>query len=139
MVHVSIASPAGGYTVANASFFRYVLRLNEVGLPLKPADMRALDVLAAIPHAFDDEDVLSGEGWRVVPPASLEDWTVLEATPQRLRSAFQTARRLLWQNAAPVGISAGDVVDLDAEIDNVLGVLQRAEAAGCSVNISYVS
>jgi hypothetical protein len=139
MVHVSIASSAGGYTVANASFFRYVLRLNEVGLPLKPSDLRALDVLAAIPHAFDDDDMLSGDGWRVVPPSSLEDWTVLEVTPQRLRSALQTARRILWQNAAPAGISAGDVVDVDAEIDNVLGVLQRAEAAGCSVNVSYVS
>lgn len=139
MIHVSIGSPAGGYTVANNSFFRYVLRLSEAGLTLKPADARALDVLAAIPHAFDDDDVTSGEGWRVVPPASLEDWAVLEATPQRLRSALQTARRVLWQNAAPAGISAGDIVDVDAEIDIVLGVLQRAEAAGCSVNISYVS
>jgi hypothetical protein len=139
MVHVSIASLAGGYTVANSSFFRYVLRLSEAGLALKPADARALDVLAAIPHAFDDDDVLSGDGWRVVPPTSLEDWAVLEATPQRLRAALQTARRVLWQHAAPAGISAGDIVDVDTEIDNVLGVLQRAEAAGCSVNISYCS
>ena len=139
MVHVSIASLAGGYTVANNSFFRYVLRLNEAGLTLKPADARALDVLAAIPHAFDDDDVLSGDGWRTVPPTSLEDWSVLEATPQRLRAALQTARRVLWQHAAPAGISAGDIVDVDTEIDTVLVVLQRAEAAGCSVNISYVS
>lgn len=139
MVHVSIGSLAGGYTVANTSFFRYVLRLSEAGLPLKASEIAALDILAAIPHAFDDEDVLSGDGWRVVPPTSLEDWAVLEATPQRLRSALQTARRILWQNAAPAGISAGDVVDVDTEIDNVLGVLQRAEAAGCSVNVSYVS
>ncbi len=139
MIHVSIASLAGGYTVANTAFFRYVLRLSEAGLPMKPADERALDVLTAIPHAFDDDDMISGDGWRVVPPTSLEDWAVLEATPQRLRSALQTARRILWQNAAPAGISAGDVVGVDAEIDNVLSVLQRAEAAGCSVNISYVS
>ncbi|HXP91956.1 MAG TPA: hypothetical protein VN905_00670 [Candidatus Binatia bacterium] len=139
MIHVSIASLAGGYTVANTAFFRYVLRLSEAGLPMKPADARALDVLTAIPHAFDDDDMISGDGWRVVPPTSLEDWAVLEATPQRLRAALQTARRILWQNAAPAGISAGEVVGVDAEIDNVLGVLQRAEAAGCSVNVSYVS
>jgi hypothetical protein len=138
MVHVSIGSPAGGYTVTNTAFFRYVLRLNEA-FPLKPADLAALEILAAIPHAFDDDDMISGEGWRVIPPASLEDWTVLEATPQRLRMALQTARRILWQNAAPAGISAGEVVDVDQEIDVVLGVLQRAEAAGCSVNVSYVS
>ena len=29
------------------------------------------------------------------PAASYDDWPVLEATPQRLRAAFQTARRLL--------------------------------------------
>jgi len=139
MIHVSIGSPAGGYTVANTAFFRYVLRLGEAGLPMKPADARALYVLTAIPHAFDDDDMISGDGWRVVPPASLEDWAVLEATPQRLRAALQTARRILWQNAAPAGISAGEIVGVDAEIDNVLSVLQRAEAAGCSVNISYVS
>jgi hypothetical protein len=78
-------------------------------------------------------------GWRVVPATSDEDWPVLEVTPQRLRSALETARRLLWENAVPVGISAIEIVSVEEEIDNVLVVLARAEAAGFSVNVSYVS
>ena len=50
----------------------------------------------------------------------------LEATPQRLRAAFQTARRLLWANAGPVGISAGEMIDVDSDIDSVLNVLHQA-------------
>jgi hypothetical protein len=64
---------------------------------------------------------------------------VLEATPQRLRAAFQTARRLLWAHAGPVGISAGEIIDVDSDIDSVLNVLHQAEAGGYSVNVSYVS
>jgi len=81
----------------------------------------------------------SGDGWRIVPAASYDDWPVLEATPQRLRAAFQTARRLLWANAGPVGISAGEMIDVDSDIDSVLSVLHQAEAGGYSVNVSYVS
>ena len=139
MVHMSVGSPSGSCTVGNPAFYRYVLRLVDAELALDDVDRANLDVLAAIPHAFIDDDVASGSGWRIVPAASLEDWPVLEATPQRLRAAFQTARRLLWRNAAPVGISAGDIVDVDTDIDTVLGVLQRAEAAGCPVSVSYVS
>jgi hypothetical protein len=139
MVHVSVASPAGAYTVGSASFFRYIVRLAEAELPLRSEDREALDMLAAIPHAFFDDDVQSGRGWRIIPPASLDDWPVLESTPQRLRSALQTARRVLWENAAPVGVSAREIVAIEEELDNVLGVLQRAEAAGVSVNVSYVS
>ncbi|MBV9103516.1 MAG: hypothetical protein JO060_07980 [Candidatus Eremiobacteraeota bacterium] len=139
MVHVSVGSPAGTYSVASASFFRYVVRLADTGLPLRAADRDAVDVLAAIPNAFVDEDEMSGRGWRVVPAASDEDWPVLEVTPQRLRGALQTARRILWENAAPVGISALEIVSVDEEIDKVLAVLARAEAAGFSVNVSYVS
>lgn len=139
MVNVSVGSPAGMCTVANPSFYRYVLRLGEAEIALSTADRAQLDVLAAIPHAFTDEDMTSGDGWRIVPAASYEDWPVLEASPQRLRAAFQTARRVLWNNAAPVGISAGEIVTIDAEIDTVLGVLRRAEAVGYSVNVSYVS
>jgi hypothetical protein len=139
MVHVSVGSPAGICTVGNPSFYRFVLRLADAELPLDATDRANLDVLAAIPHAFIDEDVASGHGWRIVPAASMEDWPVLEATPQRLRAAFQTARRVLWRNAAPVGISAGEIVDIDADIDTVLGVLQRAEAGGYSVSVTYVS
>jgi len=126
-------------TVANPAFYRYVLRLGDVELKLSVEDRAQLNVLAAIPHAFTEEDSTSGDGWRVVPAASYEDWPVLEATPQRLRAAFQTARRVLWNNAAPVGISAGDIVTIDADIDTVLGVLRAAEAVGYSVNVSYVS
>ncbi len=139
MVHVSVGSSAGTCTVGNVAFYRYVLRLADAELLISAADQANLDVLAAIPHAFIDEDISSGDGWRIVPASSMEDWPVLEATPQRLRAAFQTARRLLWRNAAPVGISAGEIVGVDADIDVVLGVVQRAEAAGCSVSVTYVS
>ncbi|MGZ3498800.1 MAG: hypothetical protein ACXWNK_09235 [Vulcanimicrobiaceae bacterium] len=138
-VHVSVASPAGAYTVGNASFFRYIVRLAEAELPLRSEDREALDMLAAIPHAFFDDDVQSGRGWRIVPPTSLDDWPVLESTPQRLRSALQTARRVLWEHAAPVGVSANEIVAIEEELDQVLGILQRAEAAGVPVNVSYVS
>lgn len=139
MILVSVGSPAGAYSVGNAAFFRYVVRLSDIGLRLRPADRDAVDLLSAIPNAFVDEDELSGNGWRVVPAASLEDWPVLEATPQRLRAALETARRLLWENAAPVGISAKEIVGIDDEIENVLSVLARAEAAGFSVNVTYAS
>jgi hypothetical protein len=139
MVHVNVASPAGACTVGNASFFRYIVRLAEAELTLRSEDREALEMLAAIPHAFFDEDVQSGRGWRIVPPASLDDWPVLESTPQRLRAALQIARRVLWENAAPVGVSAREIVSIEEELDRVLVVLQRAEAAGVSVNVSYVS
>lgn len=140
MVHVSVASPAGAYTVGNISFFRYIVRLAEAGLALQADDREELEMLAAIPHAFfDDEDVQWGRGWRVVPASSLDDWPVLESTPQRVRSAFETARRVLWENAAPIGVSAREIVDIERELDQVFSVLERAEDAGVPVNISYVS
>jgi hypothetical protein len=139
MIHVSVGSPVGAYSVGNTAFFRYVVRLSDIGLALRPADREAVALLSAIPNAFVDEDEISGNGWRVVPAASLEDWPVLEATPQRLRAALETARRLLWENAAPVGISAKEIVSIDEEVENVLSVLARAEAAGFSVNVTYVS
>ena len=139
MVHVNVASPAGSYTVGSTSFFRYIVRLAEMGLSLKPSDRESVEMLANIPHAFFDDGVSSGNGWRIVPPVSMEDWPVMEATPQRLRTALQAARRILWENAAPVGVSAGDIVMIEEELDHVFGILQRAEAAGFPVNISYVS
>jgi hypothetical protein len=126
-------------TVANPAFYRYVLRLAEAPLNANASDRAQLDVLANVPHAYADEEECSGDGWRIVPAVSYEDWPVLEATPQRLRAAFQTARRLLWANAGPVGISAGDMIAVDTEIESVLGVLRQAEASGYSVNVSYVS
>jgi hypothetical protein len=139
MISVSVGSPAGTCSVGTPAFYRFVLRLAEADITLSARDKTALDVLAAIPHAYADDDAVSGDGWRVVPPVSYEDWAVLEATPQRLRTAFQTARRVLWTNAAPVGISAGDIQDIDRQIDDVLGVIHRAEASGYSVNASYVA
>jgi hypothetical protein len=38
-----------------------------------------------------------------------------------------------------VGISAGEIIDVDSDIDSVLSVLHQAEAGGYSVNVSYVS
>jgi len=139
MVHVNVGSPAGTYSVGSSAFFRYVVRLSDVGLTLRPQDRDAIDMLSAIPNAYVDEDEYSGNGWRVVPAAGYEDWAVLEATPQKLRSALQTASRLLWENAAPVGISAHEITTIDEEIENVLTILARAEEAGFSVNVSYVS
>ncbi|MBV8245217.1 MAG: hypothetical protein JOZ38_04795 [Candidatus Eremiobacteraeota bacterium] len=139
MVHVNVASPAGAYTVGSTSFFRYIVRLGEIGLSLDSVDRASVELLAAIPHAFFDDEVSYGHGWRIVPPASLEDWPVLEATPQRLREALQTARRILWENAGPVGVSAGEIVTIEEELDRVFGVLQQAEIAGFPVNVSYVS
>jgi len=139
MVSVSVGSPAGMCSVANSSFYRYVIRLAEADVAVTLQDRANLDVLANVPHAYADEVECSGDGWRIVPAASYDDWPVLEATPQRLRAAFQTARRVLWQQAAPVGITAGELVTIDEEIEAVLGVLHRAEARGYSVNLSYVS
>ena len=139
MVSVNVASAAGGCSVESPSFFAYVLRLAETGLALSAAERRSLEPLGAIPHAYYEEAATVGNGWRVVPASSDEDWSVLEATPHRLRVALETARHVLWRHAAPAGISASQIVDLEAEIETVLGVLQRAEDAGCSVNVSYVS
>ncbi len=138
-VHVNVSSPAGAYTVGSESFFRYIVRLAEMGLPLSALDQDAVEMLAAIPHAFFDDEIISGRGWRIIPAAGVDDWPVLEATPQRLRAAFETARRILWENAAPVGVSAREIVGIEEELDKVLIVLGRAEVAGFSVNVSYVS
>lgn len=139
MIHVSVGSPAGSYNVSNASFYRYVVRLVDTGLPVRPSDEDSLALLAAIPDAAYDEEHLFGPGWRIVPASSLEDWPVLEATPQRLRMALETARRVLWENALPAGISAVEIESIEEEIDNVMSVVARAEAAGVSVNVSYAS
>jgi hypothetical protein len=139
MVSVSVGSPAGMCSVANSSFYHYIIRLAEADVAITTLDRANLDVLANVPHAYADEVECSGDGWRIVPAASYDDWPVLEATPQRLRAAFQTARRLLWANAGPVGISAGEIIELDSDIDSVLSVLHQAEAGGFSVNVSYVS
>jgi hypothetical protein len=142
LVHVNVASIAGAYTVGNASFFRYILRLGELGLPLSIADQEAVDVLAAVPHALgsdDDVSFVSGRGWRVVPAQGDLDWPVLEATPERLHSALERARSLLWTHAARFHVSAGEIAAIEEELDAVYGVLMRAEAAGVAVNISYVA
>ncbi|MEO9171245.1 MAG: hypothetical protein ABI282_09580 [Candidatus Baltobacteraceae bacterium] len=117
------------------------MRLSELGLALGIADREAVAILAAIPHAFDpDEEVphISGAGWRIVPAQGDLDWPVLEATPQRLRSALERARALLWSNAARFRVSAREITAIEEELDAVYGVLMRAEAAGFAVNVSYV-
>jgi hypothetical protein len=142
LVHVNVASTAGAYTVGNASFFRYILRLGELGLPLSLADQEAVAVLSAVPHALGaEQDVssVSGRGWRVVPAQGDLDWPVLEATPRRLHSALERARSLLWTHAARFQVSAGEIAAIEEELDAVYGVLMRAEAAGVAVNISYVA
>ncbi len=137
-----MASAAGAYTVGNASFFRYILRLGELGLSLSLADQEAVDVLAAVPHAFGAEEevsFLSGPGWRVVPAQGELDWPVLEATPERLHSVLERARGILWTHAARFRVSAREIAAIERELDEVYGVLMRAAAAGVAVNISYVA
>jgi hypothetical protein len=142
LIHVNVASAAGAYTVGNASFFRYILRLAELQLPLSLADQEAVDVLAAVPHAFGSEEevpFLSGPGWRVVPAQGELDWPVLEATPERLRSALERARSILWMHAARFRVTAHEIASIEHELDEVYGVLMRASAAGVAVNVSYVA
>jgi hypothetical protein len=142
LIHVNVASTAGAYTVGSISFFRYILRLGELGLPLSLADQEAVDVLAAVPHALGAEEevaFVSGPGWRVVPAQGDLDWPVLEATPERLHSALERARSLLWTHAARFHVSVGEITTIEQELDEVYGVLMRAAAAGVAVNISYVA
>ncbi len=142
IVHVNVACIAGAHTVGNASFFRYVVRMADTALPLTHAEREAVEPLGAIPHAFEEEEetlFLSGPGWRVVPARGTLDWPVLEATPQRLRSAFDTARRVLWTHGNNAGVTAREVVAIDQELDAIDGVLSRAETAGVVVNVSYVA
>ena len=142
LVHVSVASSAGAYTVGSPAFYRYILRLGELGLPLEYQDQEAVDILAAIPHAFEQEREMgraSGRGWRVVPAQNDLDWPVLEATPERLLSALERARGILWTHAARFHVSAREMTAIEEELDAVYGVLMRAEAAGVPVNISYVA
>jgi hypothetical protein len=142
LIHVNVASSAGAYTVGSPSFFRYILRLGELGLPLSLADQEAVDVLAAVPHALGPEEevsFVSGPGWRVVPAQGEMDWPVLEATPERLHSALERARGILWIHAARFPVSAREIATIEQELDEVYGVLMRAAAAGVAVNISYVA
>ncbi len=140
-VNVNVASAAGGCTVGSPSFFRYILRVGELGLPLSMADQEAVDVLSAVPPAVGIEDDLpsvSGRGWRVVPAQGDLDWAVLEATPERLHSALERARHLLWTHAARFAVSVGEIDSIEEQLDAVYGVLMRAQAAGVAVNVTYV-
>jgi hypothetical protein len=142
LIHVNVASAAGAYTVGSISFFRYIVRLGELGLPLTLADQEAIDILSAIPHALGPEEevaFVSGRGWRVVPAQGDLDWPVLEATPERLHSALERARSLLWMHAASFQVSVGEIASIEEELDAVYGVIMRAQAAGVAVNVSYVA
>lgn len=142
MIHVNVASSAGGYTVGTPAFFHYIVRLAEFDMSLSRDDREALDVLSAIPHALDrDEEAarLSGRGWRIVPPRDAFDWPVLEATPQRLRSALARARKILWMRAAEFRVSAEDVAAIETELEAVDGVILRAEVAGVPISLSYIT
>ena len=138
-VQVNVGSPAGTYASSSTPFFRYIVRLNEAELPLPDSSRKALDLLGAIPHAFFDDESSEGPGWRVIAPISGEDWPVLETEPADLRRAFETARGVLWQNAAAVGITAREIENVDDEIDKILSVVDRAEECGFKMSLSYVS
>ncbi len=142
LVQVSVASPAGACTLEDPSLLHYILRLGESIEAPSQDDREALDVLRAIPHAFDpDEDLIGafGRGWRVLPARGALDWPVLEVTPQRLRSALRRAHDLLWTNAAAVRVSARDISQLEISLEAIYGVLSQAEAAGVPVSVSYVA
>jgi hypothetical protein len=142
MMHVNVSSPAGGCTVGGAAFFRYILGLSDFDVKLSSDDREVLQLLAAIPHALDpDEESMKafGRGWRIVPPRDSLDWPVLEAAPQRLRSAFERARSIVWKRAAELRISAQEIASIEEELDALDGVIQRAEAAGVPVNVSYIT
>jgi hypothetical protein len=141
-VQVNVTSPAGGYAVGTPAFFRYMVRLSQHDFQLSNDDREELQVLAAIPHALEpDEEIMNafGRGWRIVPPRDGLDWPVLEAMPQRLRSALERARSILWMRASELHISAAEIASIEEEFEAFDGVIARAEAAGVPVNISYVS
>jgi hypothetical protein len=140
-IHVNVACTAGAHTIGSSAFFRYIVRLIELGLPLSHQDQEAVDILAAIPHAFETEHAhrTSGRGWRVVPAQGDLDWAVLEATPERLRSALERAQGILWKNAAQFHVSAREITSIEDELEAVYGLLMQAKAAGVPVNVSYVA
>jgi hypothetical protein len=141
-IHVNVACTAGAHTIGSSAFFRYIVRLIELGLPLSHSDQEAVDILAAIPHAFETErdgSRTSGQGWRVVPAQGDLDWAVLEATPERLHSVLERARGILWKNAARFHVSAREITSIEDELEAVYGLLMRAKAAGVAVNVSYVA
>ncbi len=142
MIHVNVSSSAGGCTLGTSAFFRYMVRLADHDVKLSNVDKEELQVLAAIPHALEpEEDILGafGRGWRIVPPRDSLDWTVLEASPRRLRCALEYARNLLWTRASELRISAKEIASIEEEFDALDGVVRRAEAAGVPVNLSYVT
>lgn len=140
-IHVNVACTAGAHTIGSSAFFRYIVRLVELGLPLSNQDQEAVEILGAIPHAFEAEHAhrSSGRGWRVVPAQGDLDWAVLEATPERLHSALERARGILWKNAAEFHVSAREITAIEDELEAVYGLLMQAKAAGVPVNISYVA
>lgn len=141
-IHVNVASPAGAHAVGSLAFFRYIVRQGELAMPFERADQEALELLGAIPDAFNDEEEEMlpryGRGWRIVPAQDSMDWPVLEATPQRLRDALLRAQHMLWQHAANWSVSVGELNCIESDLDAVYGVLSRAETAGVPVNVSYV-
>ena len=134
LIHVNVASPAGAYTVGNARSSATSCAWPSWALPLTrwPITRRST-ILAAIPHAFeadDDVPIVSGRGWRVVPAQGDLDWPVLEATPQRLRSALERARSApLDACGARFASAHARSSSIEEELDAVYGVLMRAEAA----------
>jgi hypothetical protein len=140
-IHVNVACTAGAHTIGSSAFFRYIVRLVELGLPLSLQDQEAVDILGAIPHAFETHEGprTSGRGWRVVPAQGDLDWAVLEATPERLHSALECARGILWKNAAEFHVSAREITAIEDELEAVYGLLMQAKAAGVPVNVSYVA
>ena len=139
MVHVSVGSLAGSYNVSNVSFYRYVVRLADVGLPLRPAERDALALLAAIPDAAYEEEQLFGPGWRVVPASSMEDWPVLEGDAAALAACAGDGTPGAVGERASGRHHGCEIESVDDEIEHVMSVLARAEAAGVSVNVSYAS
>ena len=143
-IHVNLASSTGAHCVGDATFFRLIVRQGDFSEPRESADREALDLLGSIPNAFPEEEeepatIRVGRGWRLIPPQHALDWSVLEATPQRLRDALKRAQHLLWQHAGTWSVSAVEIDRVEAELDALYSFLLTAESAGAAVNINYVA
>ena len=142
LIHVNVASVAGAYTVGSISFFRYILRLGELGLPLYPGRSRGGR------HPLGDS-ARTGPGGR----SGLRIRTRLarrsgarrnglaragsdaRTAPQRFRKSPQPA----LDACGTFAVSAGEIASIEEELDAVYGVIMRAQAAGVAVNVSYVA
>ena len=101
-----------------------------------------MDILGSVPHAFEaDDDVpyVSGRGWRVVPRAAIWIGRYWKRRRSGCAPPSNALRRFCGRTPRAFHVSAREITAIEEELDEVYGVLQRAEAAGVAVNVSYVA